>query len=106
MSIAGIQAYQAQLAPMATGPAAVGAPREAGASVATEFASRLSTAVEGVNDQQLAADAALRALGAGGDVDLHGAMIALEQADISLRAMVAVRDKFVGAYEQIMNMTI
>jgi flagellar hook-basal body complex protein FliE len=33
-------------------------------------------------------------------------MIALEEADIALRTMVSVRNKLVGAYEQVMNMAI
>ena len=33
-------------------------------------------------------------------------MIALEQAEIGLRAMVSVRDKLMTAYEQLMNMAI
>jgi flagellar hook-basal body complex protein FliE len=70
------------------------------------FSSRLEEAVGGVNASLQSGDDALRALASGGDVDLHGSMIALEHADIALRAMVAVRDKVVGAYEQLMNLAI
>ena len=45
----------------------------------------------------------LKDLAAGKNVDLHGTMISLEKADISLRTMVSVRDKLISAYEQIMN---
>jgi flagellar hook-basal body complex protein FliE len=33
-------------------------------------------------------------------------MMKLQQADISMRTMVSVRDKVVDAYQTIMNMTI
>ena len=52
------------------------------------------------------ADDKLSKLASGEDTDLHGTMIALEEADITLRTMVAVRDKVVGAYQEIMNMSI
>ncbi len=70
------------------------------------FGEAVGRAIGRVDDLQHGGDAALVALASGGDVDLHGAMIALEEAEISLRAMVAVRDKAIGAYEQIMNLAI
>ena len=45
-------------------------------------------------------------MASGKEVDLHGAMIALEEADITLRTMVTARDKVIEAYQQLMNMTI
>lgn len=70
------------------------------------FADKLATAVDGVSSQQLAADDKLAELASGENVDLHGTMIALEEAEITLRTMTAVRDKVVGAYQEIMNMSI
>lgn len=70
------------------------------------FADRLAGAMQSVDAAQHNADEQLRAVAAGRDVDLHSAMIALEEADISLRAMTSVRDKCVDAYERIMNMNI
>ncbi|MEQ1503685.1 MAG: flagellar hook-basal body complex protein FliE [Myxococcota bacterium] len=72
----------------------------------TGFARELESAVANVDTQLNAGDDALTALASGREVDLHGSMIALEQADIALRAMVAVRDKAVAAYEQMMNLSI
>jgi len=70
------------------------------------FSNRLESAVQSLNQSQVGADDQLRAVAAGEDVDLHSAMIALEEADIALRAAVSVRDKVVEAYQQIMNMAI
>lgn len=70
------------------------------------FAAQLEQAVGSVDTTLQSSDATLKALASGGDVDLHGSMIALQEADIALRGMVAVRDKVVSAYESIMNLAI
>lgn len=70
------------------------------------FQATLTQAVEHINEVQQTSDDMLKGLASGQHVDLHGTMIALEKADISLRAMVSVRDKLLQAYEQVMNMTL
>ena len=77
-----------------------------GAAPTNTFADKLSSAVDSVSDKQLVADDKLAKLASGEDVDLHGTMIAMEEAEITLRTMTAVRDKVVGAYQEIMNMSI
>ena len=71
-----------------------------------DFTTQMGEAIESVNDMQIQADDALSALASGEEVDLHGTMIALQEADIALRTMVSVRDKVISAYEQVMNMSI
>jgi len=73
---------------------------------AGDFAASLNAAVNEVNAAQVHADDKLAALASGDGTDLHGTMIALQEADITLRTMVSVRDKAVEAYQQIMNMSI
>ena len=70
------------------------------------FAAKLHAAVGRVDGAQQRADGALAELASGENVDLHGTMIKMQQADIAMRTMVSVRDKVVDAYQQIMNMTI
>lgn len=70
------------------------------------FAEALEGAIRGVEASQQKADAGLRGVASGQDVDLHGTMIALEEANISLRTMASVRDKVVDAYQTIWNMQI
>ena len=70
------------------------------------FQATLTQAIEHVNEVQGASDDMLKGLASGQHVDLHGTMISMEKADISLRAMVSVRDKLLQAYEQVMNMTL
>jgi flagellar hook-basal body complex protein FliE len=45
-------------------------------------------------------------LASGQGTDLHGTMIALEEANISLRTMGSVRDKLVDGWQTIWNMQI
>ena len=73
---------------------------------AGSFSAQLDAAVSKVNEAQQTADVALADLASGKNVDLHGSMMKLQQADISMRTMVSVRDKVVDAYQQIMNMSI
>lgn len=76
------------------------------AKPADGFAEVLETAVQGVEKKNLDADDQLRRLASGQDVDLHGTMIALEEANITMRAMTSVRDKVVEAYQAIWNMPV
>jgi flagellar hook-basal body complex protein FliE len=71
-----------------------------------EFATRLDNAIQGVSNQLNAADVRLARVASGEEADLHGTMIALQEADISVRLMVSVRDEAIQAYEKIMNMQV
>jgi flagellar hook-basal body complex protein FliE len=91
------------------GPAAmmpVGAGSAAAPAAAPGFGVHLDQALSQVNGAVQSSDDALVALASGSEVDLHGAMIAMQEADIALRAMVSVRDRAIGAYEQLMNLAI
>jgi flagellar hook-basal body complex protein FliE len=70
------------------------------------FANMLSGIVGEVETQQQSADMAIQQLHAGGAKNLHEAMIAMEQADISIRFMVQVRNKALEAYQEIMRMQV
>ena len=71
-----------------------------------EFAGLLDQAVRAVDAAQDVAASGIRGMANGTDLDIHGSMIALEEANISLRAMVSVRDKVVDAYHTIWGMAI
>ena len=70
------------------------------------FGEMLKTSMTEVNQAQISADRAAEQIAAGETKDLHGAMIKLEEADISLRLMVQVRNKAVEAYQEIMRMQV
>ncbi len=74
--------------------------------VERSFGSLLADSVNQVNEMQLRSDMAARQLHAGGAKNLHEAMIAMEEADISLRYLVQLRNKVVDAYQEIMRMQV
>ena len=71
------------------------------------FASALKDSIAEVNSMQQKADAAITALATGDNkVSLHETMIAMEQADVSFRMMMQVRNKIVEAYQEILRMQV
>lgn len=72
----------------------------------SDFSHFLETAINAVDQRQQEADGQLLNVATGENVDLHGQMIALEEANISLHAMASVRDKVVDAYHTIWGLQI
>jgi flagellar hook-basal body complex protein FliE len=70
------------------------------------FSNILSSLVTSVNDTQKAGDLAVEQLQSGDASHLHDVMIAVEEADISLRMLVQMRNKALSAYEEIMRMQL
>ena len=71
------------------------------------FAAALKSSLSEVNAMQQKADAAVSALATGDSkVSLHETMIAMEQADVSFRMMMQVRNKIVEAYQEILRMQV
>ena len=71
-----------------------------------DFSAIIDEMVTNVEQQQEKADMAVQELHAGNAKNLHEVMIAMEQADISLRFMVQVRNKALEAYQEIMRMQV
>ncbi len=72
----------------------------------SSFGDILSNLVTSVNDSQKAGDMAVEQLQSGDASHLHDVMIAVEEADISLRMLVQMRNKALSAYEEIMRMQL
>ena len=70
------------------------------------FSNVLESAINDVDASTKVADRKLEMLASGEDVDIHGTMIALQEADISIRTMSAFRDKITDAYKNLINMAI
>jgi flagellar hook-basal body complex protein FliE len=70
------------------------------------FSTMLGKMVEEVNGKQISAAQTVNTLQAGGDVSLHQAVIAMEEANVSFQLMVEVRNKLLDAYQQIMQMQV
>lgn len=82
----------AQAAPPATGKPAM------------PFSDLLSNAVGEVDSLETQAQAAVTGLMTGTGVDVHSAMIATEKASMAFELSLAVRNKAVQAYQQVMSM--
>ena len=78
-------------------PEPAGPEREGGQS----FSGVLEQAIQHDLEAQRAADL----YAAGQSQDLHGTMVALEKADISLTLLVNVRNKLLDAYREVMRMS-
>lgn len=59
-----------------------------------------------VNNEHLKADKMVTEMVAGKNKDISSTMIAMEKADVSARMLMAVRNKIVNAYEEIMRMPV
>ena len=73
---------------------------------AGSFAAVLKSSLTEVNQMQQKADVAISALATGNKVSLHDTMIAMEQADVSFRLMMQVRNKIVEAYQEILRIQV
>lgn len=70
------------------------------------FSTSLSSMLERLNKTQAAGDQAIEQLQSGKARYLHDVMIAVEEADISLRMAVQIRNRALSAYEEIMRMQL
>ena len=70
------------------------------------FGDILTSTIQQVNNDQIGGDQAIQKLQAGDASHLHEVMIAVEEADISLRMLVQMRNKALQAYDEIMRMQI
>ena len=70
------------------------------------FADIMKSTISQVNQAQNRGDTAIEQLNTGKAESLHEVMIATEEADISLKMLVQMRNKVLSAYEEIMRMQI
>lgn len=73
---------------------------------AAGFGDMLTSMMGKVNEAQITGDEAVTKLQSGEARHLHEVMIAVEEADVSLRMLVQMRNKALTAYEEIMRMQI
>lgn len=73
---------------------------------AEPFSKVLEESIAQVNDLQHSADARIRDLALGEADDISEVVVAVSQAELSLRLMVQIRDKLTDAYQQIARMPI
>jgi flagellar hook-basal body complex protein FliE len=83
------------------GPAAAGT----GAGATASFGDALGRLIDGVETSSADANVALGGM-MDKTTDVHEAMIALQREELSLQLTLAVRNKLVSAYQEIMRMPI
>lgn len=69
------------------------------------FLDSLTGAIQKVNQMQADAKAQVEGLLSGKGEDLHGAMLAVEKADLAFQFMMQVRNKIVQAYQEVAQMS-
>jgi flagellar hook-basal body complex protein FliE len=74
------------------------------ASGSTPFADLLTDSIGQVNQLEAQAHGAVSGLMTGSGVDVHQAMIATEKASMAFELALAVRNKAIQAYQQVMSM--
>lgn len=72
----------------------------------SNFGEILTQAISETNQAQLDADKAATDLSTGRTDNLHEVMLAMEEADISMRMLVQMRNKVVDAYQEIIRMQV
>lgn len=70
------------------------------------FQDVLAETVTEVQRLQSEADVAIKKLVSGEVKDVTEAMVAIEKADVSFQTMMAIRNKIVAAYEEIIRMQV
>ncbi|OGR28018.1 MAG: flagellar hook-basal body complex protein FliE [Desulfobacterales bacterium RIFOXYA12_FULL_46_15] len=70
-----------------------------------EFAERIRAAVLDVNNKQQVADDSIEKV-IKGEMEIHEGMMAVSQAETSLKLLAQVRNKVMAAYNEVMRMQI
>jgi flagellar hook-basal body complex protein FliE len=70
------------------------------------FSKVLGQMVQEVNAKQAAAGESVNGLLTGQNVNLHQAMIAMEEANVSFQLMVEVRNRLLDSYQELMRMQV
>ncbi len=70
------------------------------------FGDFLKNLAQEANTSQLHADRKIQEVTTGRNKDLHGAVLAMEKAEIQMRLLSQVRNKVIEAYKEIMRMQV
>lgn len=95
---------------MSVGPVSAALPSvpepRASAPSGEGFSRLVLQGLEAVSRSEQEADALVRAMAAGEPVQPHDVMIATAKAELSVQMLVAIRDKALEAYQQVMNLQL
>jgi flagellar hook-basal body complex protein FliE len=76
------------------------------ASAIDSFGAFLGSAVEAANRADLAASQKVDALASGAADDLHGTMISVKEAEISIKLVGTVRNKILDAFQELWRTSV
>ncbi len=79
---------------------------ENGGTLVDQLSDTFSKMLDEVNTLQNSADQKIQEFATSKDKDLHGTMIAMQKADVSLRLLLQVRAKLTSAYQEITRMQL
>ncbi|HEX4353728.1 MAG TPA: flagellar hook-basal body complex protein FliE [Polyangiales bacterium] len=79
-------------------------PNETRDTTGPSFADQVAEFISGVDSTQKTSRTQAEEFAVGHSNDIHGTMIAVEQADISLRLLANVRNRAVDLYREVMRM--
>lgn len=72
----------------------------------TNFSEVLGDAINKVNDAEINANNKIEALIKGEDISMHEVMLAMQESQLSLQALIEVRNKTVEAYQEISKLQL
>lgn len=75
-------------------------------SAAKQITSSFQKMFDEVNTDQVTAEKKVADMMTTKNKDISGTIIAMEKADVSLRMLMAVRNKIVSAYQEVMRMQV
>ena len=83
-----------------------GAGQSGGTEGSKTFGDFMKDLVQDANSSALQADVKMQDVAAGRNKDLHGAVLAMEKADVQFRLLTQVRNKVIDAYREVMRMNV
>ena len=93
-------------APQQIQPIELTAPAAAPAGAGGDFKNVLHSAIQQVESSQTAASHAVQSYLSGENQELHSTILATQTADLQFDMFMQVRNKVVGAYQEIMKMQV
>jgi flagellar hook-basal body complex protein FliE len=103
MSIGAINSY---VAPSPLASQGISGGEVASTPSDSSFGSVVRNAVESLDRSQKGAETEIARAVAGESPDLHRTIVALQSADLSFQLALQVRNKLIGAYDEIMRMQV
>ncbi|MBK8189144.1 MAG: flagellar hook-basal body complex protein FliE [Vampirovibrionales bacterium] len=75
-------------------------------SALNSFGDLLKSELNKISQTQEMAGEAVQTYAAGGDIELHQVITSVEKADLSLQLATQIRNKLVGAYQELSRMQV